>query len=129
MIVILSYFHTRIDTSVFYSFPEKNFLGKEISDRLRDVMALQDEEEFFTHSFENLKILSFYFQIPSEWARGKKEKVMISIISREIEEIREHISPEIEESISLLCKRFSERMQSNENIYTGFYTYELSKHD
>jgi len=86
-------------------------------------MTQQKEEEFFIHSFENLKILNFYFQIPSEWARGKREMVMISII------INQQISPEIEESISLLCKQFSELMQSDEDIYTGFYTYELNKHD
>jgi hypothetical protein len=122
MIVILSYFHTKIGTSIFYSFPETP-LGKEISNRLYDIMTQQNEEEFFTHTFENLKILNFYFQIPSEWARGKREMVMISII------INQLISPEIEESLSLLCKKFSEKMQSNENIYTGFYTYELNKHD
>lgn len=122
MIVILSYFHTRIGTSVFYSFPETP-LGKEISDRLYDIMTQQNEEEFFTHSFENLKILNYYFQVPSEWARGKREMVMVSII------INQQISPEIEESLSLLCKRFSTQMQSNENIYAGFYIYELNKHD
>ena len=86
-------------------------------------MTQQNEEEFFTHSFENLKILNYYFQIPSEWARGKREMVMVSII------INQQISPEIEESMLLLCKKFSEQMQSNEDIYTGFYTYELNKHD
>ncbi|MFX0083561.1 MAG: hypothetical protein ACFE94_17575 [Candidatus Hodarchaeota archaeon] len=122
MIVILSYFHTRIGTSVFYSFPETP-LDKEITVRLYDIMTQQNEEEFFIHSFKNLKILNFYYQIPSEWARGKKEMVMISII------INQQISLEIEESISLLCKNFSEKMQFNEEIYTGFYTYELNKHD
>jgi hypothetical protein len=86
-------------------------------------MTQQKEEEFFIHSFENLKILNYYFQIPSEWARGKREMVMVSLI------INQQISPEIEESISLLSKNFSEQMQSNEEIYTGFYTYELNKHD
>ncbi|MFX1532161.1 MAG: zinc ribbon domain-containing protein [Promethearchaeota archaeon] len=122
MIVLLSYFHSKIGATVFYSFPETP-LAKEISNRLYDIMTQQNEEEFFTHSFEDLKILNFYFQIPSEWARGKKEMVMLSII------INQQISPEIEESLSLLCRKFSEKMQSNEDIYTGFYSYELDKHD
>ena len=42
MIVVLSYFHTRIGTSIFYSFPETP-LGKEISDRLTlNIMQLDD---------------------------------------------------------------------------------------
>ncbi|MFX1347030.1 MAG: hypothetical protein ACFFAI_18230, partial [Promethearchaeota archaeon] len=122
MIVILSYFHTRIGTSIFYSFPETP-LGKDITNRLYDIMTQQNEEEFFTHSFENLKILNFYFQIHSEWARGKREMIMLSIITNQ------QISAEIEESLSLLCKKFSQKMQLNEEIYTGFYNYELNKHD
>ncbi|MFW9939422.1 MAG: zinc ribbon domain-containing protein [Candidatus Thorarchaeota archaeon] len=122
MIVLLSYFHSKIGATVFYSFPETP-LDKDITNRLYDIMTQQNEEEFFSLSFENLKILNFYFQIPSEWARGKKEMVMLSII------IKQQISPEIEESISILCKKFSEKMQSNEDIYTGFYTLELTKHD
>ncbi|MFW9873108.1 MAG: hypothetical protein ACFFG0_08415 [Candidatus Thorarchaeota archaeon] len=118
----MTYFHTRIGTLIFYSFPETP-LGKEVSDRLYDIMTQQKEEEFFIHSFENLKILNYYFQLPSEWARGNREMVMISII------IKHQISPEIEESILSLCKKFTAQMQSKENIYTGFYTYELNKHD
>ena len=78
-IVILSYFHTRIGTSIFYSFP-KSQLDKELSDRLYDIMTQQKEEEKFINTFENFKIINYYFQISSEWSRGKREMVMISII-------------------------------------------------
>ncbi|MFW9877488.1 MAG: zinc ribbon domain-containing protein [Candidatus Thorarchaeota archaeon] len=122
LIVIFSYFHPRKGTSIFYSFPETP-LGKEISERLYDIMTQQYEEEFFIHSYENFKILNYYFQIPSEWARGKREMVMISVI------LNQQISSEIEENIAVLCKKFSEKLQSNKNVYTGFYTYELNKHD
>ena len=120
--VILSYFHTRIGTSIFYSFP-KTQLDKEMSNRLYDIMTQQKEEEYFINSFENLKIVNYYFQILSEWARGKREMVMISII------INQQISPEIEESMSALCKRFSEKMQSEEDIFTGFYINDLKQHE
>ncbi|MFX1376229.1 MAG: hypothetical protein ACFFA0_10475 [Promethearchaeota archaeon] len=122
MIVILSYFHTRIGTSVFYSFPKPK-LDKEMADRLYDLMTQQKEEEFFIHSFENLKILNYYFQIASDWARGRREMVMISII------INQKISPEIEESMSIICKNFSEKMQSEEDIFTGFYINDLNKYE
>ena len=122
MIVILSYFHTRIGTSIFYSFPETP-LGKEISNRLYDIMTQQKEEEFFIHSFENLKILNYYFQIPSDWARGRREMVMVSII------INQRISPEIEESMSIIFKNFSEKIQSEEDIFTGFYINDLTKYE
>ena len=122
MNVILSYFHTRIGTSVFYSFP-KTQLDKEMSDRLYDILNQRKEEELFIHSFENLKIINFYFQIISDWARGKREMVMISIV------INQLISPEIEESMSSLCKRFSKAMQSEEDIFTGFYINDIKLHE
>ena len=122
MNVILSYFHTRIGTSVFYSFPKAQ-LDKEMSDRLYDIMTQQKEQELFIHSFENFKIINFYFQIISEWARGKREMVMISIV------FNQQISPEIEESMSSLCKRFSEAMQSEEDIFTGFYIKDIKQYE
>jgi len=122
MIVILSYFHTRIGTDIFYTFPKTQVDG-EISDRLYDVMTQQKEEEFFTHTFGNLKLLNYYFQIRSDWARGNREMLMLSIM------INQQISPDIEESIASLCKKFVERMRSNEDIFTGFHIKELNKYD
>ncbi len=122
MIVILSYFHTRIGTDIFYTFP-KTKLDNEISYRLYDVMTQQKEEEFFTHAFGNLKLLNYYFQIRSDWARGNREMLMLTIM------ITQQISPEIEESIAFLCKKFVERMQSNKDIFTGFHIKDVSKYD
>ncbi|MHA2284000.1 MAG: hypothetical protein ACXAC5_24445 [Promethearchaeota archaeon] len=122
MIVLLSFFHTRIGPSIFYSFPPEQ-VGKKITDRLYDVMTQQKGEEFFIHSFDEFKFLNYYFQIPSDWARGFREMVMVSII------IYHQISPEIEESIASLCRKFAEMMQSNEDIFTGFYKNELSNYD
>jgi hypothetical protein len=118
----LSFFHTRIGPTIFYSYPQDK-VGEEISDRLYDVMTQQKGEEFFIHSFEEFKFLNYYFQISSDWARGFREMVMVSII------IYHQISPEIEGSIASLCKKFAEMMQSNEDIFTGFYRNELSNYD
>jgi hypothetical protein len=98
-------------------------VGEEISDRLYDVMTQQKGEEFFMHSFEDFRFLNFYFQIKSDWARGSREMLMISII------IYHQISPEIEGTIASLCKKFAEMMKSNEDIYTGFYINEISNYE
>ena len=107
---------------IFYSYPPDQ-VGEEISDRLYDVLTQQKGEEFFMHSFDEFKFLNYYFQIPSDWARGSREMIMVSMI------IYHQISPEIEDSIALLCKRFAEMMQSNEDIYTGFYINDVSKYN
>ncbi len=86
-------------------------------------MDQQFNEGFFTHSFENLKSMNYYFEIHSDWARGNSEMLMISII------IDQQIPPEVEEKISILCSEFSERLQSNEEIFTAFYINELNNFD
>jgi hypothetical protein len=64
-------------------------------------------------------LLNYYFEIWSEWARGKREMLMITLL------FNQQISPEIEKSISVVCKEFSEIMQSNEEIYSGFYVKDI----
>jgi len=122
MIVILSYFHTKIGPSIFYSFP-KIQVNKEVQDRIFDLMNQPKKEEFLTQSFESLKLLNYYFQIYSEWARGKKEMLMLSIMTNQ------QIPIEIEENISNSGKKFSEKMQSNEEIFTGFHIKDLNDYD
>ncbi|MFW9972413.1 MAG: hypothetical protein ACFFDF_19670 [Candidatus Odinarchaeota archaeon] len=122
MIVILSYFHAKIGPAIFYSFPKRQ-LEKSLYARIYDVMDQPSKEEFLTQTFENSKLLNYYFQIYSDWARGKKEMVMFSIL------IYQQISPEIEKSISDLCKEFSEKMQTTEEIFTGLHRKDMNSYD
>jgi len=121
-IVAISYFHRKIGPLVFYSHP-KNSLDKDLSVKLANIMDQQFKEGFFTHSFENLKSMNYYFEIHSDWARGNKEMLMISTV------FDQQILPEIEEKISDLYIEFSERLQSNEEIYTAFYINDLNYHE
>ncbi len=50
MIVILSYFHTKIGPLIFYSFP-KSQLDEEISNRIYEVMDQPNREEFLNTNF------------------------------------------------------------------------------
>ncbi|GAG84415.1 unnamed protein product, partial [marine sediment metagenome] len=121
-IVALSYFNRKIGPLVFFSYP-KNSLDKGLSVKIANIMDQQYSEGFFTHSFENLKSINYYFEINSKWARGYKEMLMVSII------LDQQISPEIEESMSALCKRFSEKMKSEQDIFTGFYINDLKQYE
>ncbi len=121
-IVVLSYFHRKIGPLVFYSYP-RNILEKELSGKVANIMDQQFSEGFFTHSFENLKSMNYYFEIHSDWARGNKEMLMVSII------LDQQIPLEIEENISILCTEFSERLQSNEEIFTAFYINDINNFD
>lgn len=119
--VALSYFHRKIGPSVFYSYP-KDSLDRELSVKIANIMDLYNEG-FFTHSFENLRSLNYYFEIHSDWARGNMEMLMVSTI------IDQQLSPEIEEKISELCVEFSEQLQSNEEIFTAFYINDINYHE
>jgi len=121
-IVAISYFHRKIGPLVFYSYP-KNSLDKDLSVKIANIMDQQFNEGFFTHSFENLKSMNYYFEIQSDWARGNKEMLMVSTVLDQI------ILPEIEEKIADLCIEFSGRLQSNEEIYTAFYINDLNYHE
>ncbi|MFX1501862.1 MAG: hypothetical protein ACFFDH_12935 [Promethearchaeota archaeon] len=121
-IITLSYFHRKIGPIVFYSYP-KNMLNKDLSVKIANIMDQQFSEGFFTHSFENLKSLNYYFEIHSDWARGNKEMLMVSVILDQL------IPPEIEEKISIFLKSESERLQSNEDIFTAFYINDINNFD
>ena len=120
--VALSYFHRKIGPLVFYSYPE-DMLDKDLSLKIANIMDQQFSEGFFTHSFENLKSMNYYFEIHSDWARGNKEMLMVSII------LDQQITLEVEEKISILCNEFSEQLQSNEEIFTAFYINDINNFD
>lgn len=80
-------------------------------------------EGFFTHSFETRKSMNFYFEIRSDWARGNKEMLMISIVYDRL------ISSELEANVNTLCSEFSEKLLTNENIFAAFYINDLNNFD
>ncbi|MHA1274716.1 MAG: hypothetical protein ACTSVV_11325 [Promethearchaeota archaeon] len=118
-IVALSYFHRKIGPLVFYSYPE-GMLDEELSVRIANIMDQTFSEGFFTHSFEDLYSMNYYFEIPSEWARGNKEMLMVSII------FDKQTTPEVENNVLNLCNEFSERLQKNEKVFSAFYINDLT---
>ena len=118
-IAALNYFHRKIGPLVFYSYPE-GMLDEELSVRIANIMDQTFSEGFFTHSFETLHSMNYYFEIHSEWARGNKEMLMVTII------FDQQTTKEIENNVNALCMDFSEKLQSNEEIFTAFYINDLS---
>jgi len=117
--VAISYFHRKIGPMVFYSYPEGNLENK-LAIRIASIMDQTVSEGFFTHSFENKNSMNYYFEIHSDWARGNKEMLMVSII------FNHQTSPEIEQNVLVLCSEFFEKLQSNEEIYTAFYINDIN---
>jgi len=118
-IVALSYFHRKIGPLVFYSYPE-NMLDEHLSTRIANIMDQTVSEGFFTHSFEQNISNNNYFEIHSDWARGNKEMLMVSII------FDQQINLEIEQNVSILCTEFLEKLLANEEIFTAFYINDIN---
>ena len=121
-IATLSYFHRKIGPIVFYSYPE-NLLDEQLSLRIANIMDQTVSEGFFIHSFESKKSMNFYFEIRSDWARGNKEMLMISII------FDKQISSDLESNVRILCSEFSEKLLTNENIFAAFYINDINNFD
>ena len=104
---------------MFYAFPE-GILDDELSVRIANIMDQTFNEGFFTHSFEKLNSMNYYFEIHSDWARGNKEMLMISIIFEQL------TTSDMEKNVENLSKDFSERLQANDEIFTAFYINDLT---
>ncbi len=110
----LSYFNKKIGPLVFYSYPY-NDLEKYVKERIANIMDQVLTEEFVTFSFDKYHSLNYYFEIDSDWARGYKETLMLSVI------FDDHISIEMEKAILTICIELSDWLKSKKNIFTGFY--------
>ena len=118
-LVALSYFHWKKGPMVL-SYPS-GMLDNDLLIQMAHIMEYQDLENFFSLSINHLKLFNYIFEIKTKWAKGNKERLMISII------LDHQITPKIEEFFSLTCLGFVEQLKSNEDIYTAFYIDNLSK--
>ena len=78
-VVAISYFHKKIGPTMFYSYPEGS-LDEDLSTKIASVMDQTFEEGFFTRSIGSINCMNYYFEIASDWARGNKDMIMVSIM-------------------------------------------------
>lgn len=83
--LILTYFNPIIGPDVLCSVPQplSDFISDEDIGQIKRLMDTASPG-FFTHAFSaELNTANFFFMIPSDWARGKQEMVMITKIIEE----------------------------------------------
>jgi len=112
--VLLSYFHSKIGPKPFYCYPE-NILSEEQQYRISKELELNFEKGFFTRSYPDFKALHYYFEIPSEWARGKVEMCLISLIYEKMP------SKETITNISFRLSELIDRVLKKPGVSMGFY--------
>jgi len=113
--IVLSYFHTKIGPIPFHTFPEDMITEEQKSRICNDLELTSGKQGFFTRTYKDMGHFSYYFEIPSKWARGKKEMCMISYV------FKKNPSNEIINYLSLRSIKFIEKMQLHPEIYKGFY--------
>ena len=116
------YFDFKVGPALFYSYPKGKF-SKELSDRVCEAMDIQDSETNFTYSFEGIISLNHYFKIDSEWARGKKEMCMVSII------LDKEAKPELKDKITTSCGNLMKAMKLSKGMYSAFYKDHVKAHE
>ena len=113
MHLVLTYFHKIRGPEILMSYPDEK-LEEDIIEKLMRFFDLQINETFFEIILINKhkRIINLYFEIPSEYARGKKEQAMLSLIMKEKYESR---------LIYSFLVDTVQKIIRTENIYKAFY--------
>jgi hypothetical protein len=115
MYLTLTYFHSIKGPIVYLSYPEE--IPENIKRKIVNFFDLDINASFFEIVLieEKQRIINFYFELPSTWARGDVEMCMISVIMK-----MEYDSTLIYDFL----KESYKQMASIDNIYKGFYKFD-----
>ncbi|MHA1276667.1 MAG: hypothetical protein ACTSQI_14085 [Candidatus Helarchaeota archaeon] len=128
---ILLYFHRKAGPIVFTTYPReitaqnqesKMGLTQDQMKKLCKELEIATHEGLFTRTYPDISHVSYYFEIPSDWARGKKEMLLLSYIFRKTP------PKDIVNALYLKAIEFVEKMKVHPEIYKGFYSiFEITK--
>ena len=110
---------------VFYFYPEDPPLDDLLSKNIPGLMDQNINQSFFSFSLDPFHTLNYSFEIDSprpNWARGKKESLLLSII------IDEHLSQETEQVVINLCGEFIENIHLDGDLYAAFHLNDMARH-
>lgn len=110
-ILVLSHFDFQYGPQVILKAP------KSLDDeQLENIPALMDlyEKGFFTHMFGKFKSANFIFEIPSEYARGTQELLLISYLI----DVNSDINLNVTKG---LLEKFAAKLKDIKNVYKAFH--------
>lgn len=110
----LLYFHRKAGPIIYTAYPEEQ-LTDDQSKKLCKELEIAIREGLFSRSYPDISHVSYYFEIPSDWARGKKEMLLLSFVFRKLP------GKDIMNALHLKLIKFVEKMQVHPNIFKGFY--------
>ncbi len=110
-ILILSHFSASYGPKIFLMEPES--INEQSIDQIPKLMDVY-EKGFFINISDDLKSINLIFEIPSLFARGKKELLLLSIITDLASEINPDYAKELLES-------FANVLIKTDKLYLAFY--------
>jgi hypothetical protein len=116
--IALTFFKRKSGPNLFYAYPE-DALNNIEKESLIDVMTQSFTERFFHYQSSTVSSFNYYFELHSEWARGNKEMLMISVL------LDQKITKAIEEIIKSLCNDFESQLKSNPYVFKALYIDEM----
>lgn len=114
--LILTYFNPIIGPDILYSIPPKieTILSEEALSQIKRMMDTATPG-FFAHRFSaELNTANFFFLIPSQWARGKQEMIMVT-------KIVEEDAPDLKAYESEFQNFISNLKNNRTSIFKAFY--------
>ncbi len=117
--LIVVYFDKIIGPKAIASKPE-DLIKNLKKETLNQIVSLLDtgDEGFFTHDFSSeLRTANWIFRVPSSWARGSIELIMLSVIIQKEIEIKEY---------QLEMKKFIDQIIKIDDLYKAFYIHNPS---
>ncbi len=112
--ITLIYFHRKKGPLEFYTYPE-NALNEKEKWKIAEVMEQASGKGFFIHQSSILSSLNYYFEITSEWARGKKEMLMISLI------LDKQHEREFENIFQKICGDLISKLKNKKDLFKALY--------
>ncbi|MHA1266470.1 MAG: hypothetical protein ACTSRS_14645 [Candidatus Helarchaeota archaeon] len=111
--VLLSYFHGKIGPMSFSCYPD--ILEPDQKHRISKELEFSISEGYFTRSYPDFIAVHHYFEIPSEFARGKMEMCLFSFIFNKIPS-KDQIS-----HLSFQFSQFLDKLVHKKGVALGFY--------
>ena len=118
--ILLSFF-SRKGPSIFYSYPDQALKENEKINLMQHMDQTYNNEFFINQSSIIPTSLNYYFEIPSEWAQGKKEMLLIGIMPNE------HITQGLKELLQPICVNFANQLKSDDNSFKGLYINQMNR--
>jgi PAS domain S-box-containing protein/small GTP-binding protein len=108
-IAILSYYNFFSGPRIFLKFPE----DPDTKDLIQ-VPTLMDlyEDGFFVHAFSTFKTVNLFFEIPSEYSRIKKERLLISLIVGKKDRVNLELTHELLDTFVQELKKIGETFKA-----------------